>query len=219
MPLPALVRRRTVYVPTLFGWLAFLAACAAALFIAVRGVYPFLALSRPVNARVLVVEGWMPIGQLDRVLEVYRAGGYERAVTTGGPIEELDAAYPSYAERARSYLVRRGLAADAVVAVPAPAAERDRTWRNVLMLRDWMLRAQPGVDALDVVTSGVHGRRSWLLHQLAFGPRVRVGVVALDPSGYDPEAWWRTSLGAKDVLGEAISWAWTAVFFSPDPPP
>jgi hypothetical protein len=201
LPLPPLLRRRTVYVPTFLGWLA------------------IFAVSRPVSARLLVVEGWMAVGQLDRALDVYRAGGYERAITTGGPIEELDAAYPSYAERARSYLLRGGLAESEVVAVPAPAAERDRTWRNVLVLREWILRAQPDVDALDVVTSGVHGRRSWLLHRLAFGPRVRVGVIAVEPGGYDPATWWRTSVGAKDVLGEAISWAWTELFFSPDPPP
>jgi hypothetical protein len=218
MRAPALFRRRPLYVPTVWGWLLLLAVCAAAGGVALRGVYPFLAVTRPVSARLLVVEGWMPADQLDQALELWRAGRYEHVITTGGPITEFLPEPSSYAERARDYLVSHGLPADAVVAVPAPASAQERSFLNAVMLREWLARSELQADALNVISSGVHCRRSWLLHRMAFEPQVKVGIIATEPRGYDPAAWWRTSLGAKDVLGEAISWVWTELFFHPGPP-
>jgi hypothetical protein len=50
---------------------------------------------------------------------------------------------------------------------------------------------------------------------MAFGPDVRVGILAARPTAYDPDAWWTTSIGAKKVVMEAISWAWSMLFFHP----
>jgi uncharacterized SAM-binding protein YcdF (DUF218 family) len=212
------LRRRHVWVPTLWGWLVLLALCGATGLVVLRGVYPFLALTRPVSARLLVVEGWMPADQLDQTLEIWRAGGYEHVITTGGPIAEFVPEPGSYAERARDYLVSHGMPAEAVVAVPAPASAQERSFLNAVMLREWLARSQLHAGALNVVSSGVHCRRSWLLHRMAFGPEVQVGIIATLPRGYDGDAWWRTSLGAKEVLGEALSWLWTELFFHPGPP-
>lgn len=212
---PALLRRRQVWLPTLWGFLALGIACAAAGWLALREVYPFLAVTRPVRANVLVVEGWMPADQLDQTLEIWRAGGYEHVITTGGPITEFVPEPGSYAERARDYLVSHGMPVETVVAVPAPASAQERSFLNAVMLREWLARSELHVDALNVVSSGVHCRRSWLLHRMAFGPQIQVGIIATVPRGYDEAGWWRTSLGAKDVLGEAISWLWTELFFHP----
>ena len=220
MKLPALFRRRQVWVPTAWGCLVGAIAGGAAIWLTVHEVYWFLAPSRPVGARLLVVEGWMPTAELDQALRVRESGGYERVVTTGGPIEsefERDHA-KSYAERARDYLVRRGLPADRVTAVPAPASAQDRSFLSAVMVREWAAGSGLAVDSLDVFSSGVHSRRSWLLYRMAFGSQVRVGILAATPSEYDPELWWRTSAGAKEVLGESIGWLWTELFFHPGRP-
>jgi len=207
-------------VPTVWGWLALIVAGAVIFMQAGRALYPFLATDRPVGARLLVVEGWMSAAELRQAIDVYRRGGYERMVTSGGPIEddfECTTAR-SYAERARAYVVAHGMTEEAVVAVPAPASAQDRSYLNAVMVREWAMRSMPGVDALDVVSAGPHSRRTWLLYGRAFGPRVRVGIIAATPTEYDPGAWWRKSIGAKDVLMEAIGWAWTELFFHPAPP-
>jgi hypothetical protein len=220
MKLPTLFRRRHVWLPTVWSWLVLLCASGAAALFALHHVYAFLAPSQPLRARILVVEGWMPTGELDQAFRVVANGHYERVVTTGGPIEnefERDDG-KSYAERARDYLVRRGLPADVVTAVPAPASAQDRSFLNAVMVREWLAGFDPTADSLDVFSSGVHGRRSRLLYRKAFGPQVRIGIVAATPSAYDPAAWWRTSAGAKEVLAEAIAWLWTELFFHPGPP-
>ena len=216
-----LLRRRPVWQPTAWGWLVVFVACAALATLAVRNVCTvFLAPNQPVGGRILVVEGWMPAAELDQVLALYRAGGYERVVTNGGPIENgVDRATSgSYADVSRDYLIRHGLASDAVVAVPAPDTAQYRSYLNAVMVREWVERSGVTVDALDVLSLRVHSRRSWLLHSRAFGPRVRVGIISAPASLYDPQHWWRTSVGAKEVITESIAWLWTELFFDPGPP-
>src|SRR5215813_1007615 len=155
---PALFRRRHVWVPTAWGILALLVAFAATGWLAAREVYPFLAVTRPVNAPRLLVEGWMPADQLDQALELWRAGGYAHVVTTGGPITDFEPVPGSYAERARRYLVSHGVPAEAVIAVPAPASAQERSFLNAVMLREWLGRSELHTNALNVISSGVHCR-------------------------------------------------------------
>lgn len=215
-----LLRRRTIWLPTFWGWLALLVAGAAAVLLAGLQLYSFLAPREPVEARLLVVEGWMPADELAQAIVVYRDGRYAQVVTTGGPIEgEFERGYGgTYAARARDYLVANGVASDVVVAVPAPAASRQRSYLNAETVHEWAARSGAVVDALDVFSSGPHSRRSWILYSAAFGPRVRVGIIPAVPSTYDTQDWWRTSAGAKDVLSEAIAWLWTKLLPLREPP-
>jgi hypothetical protein len=220
MKLPALFRRREVWIPTVWGWLIVLTVGLLTLFGAACRLHSFLAPSHPVGAPLLVVEGWMSPEELDQAVDVFRAGSYERIVTTGGPMPRgFDRlGYGSYADLARDILVHRGLQDEKVIAVPAPASAQERTFLSGVMVREWARHEGIVVAALDVFSSGVHSRRSWLLYRMAFGSGVRVGILAARPSTYDPDAWWRTSVGAKTVLTETISWIWTELFFRPGTP-
>jgi len=217
--MPQLFRRREVWVPTLWGWAALVLVCGVVAVFTVRHLYGFLAVSEPVGAKLLVVEGWLPFEELDEALEIIRSGGYAHVITTGGPIVGYDGERGrSYAERARSYLVRHGLPEASVDAVPSPASAQDRSFLNAVMLRDWLAQSDLHADALNVLSSGVHSRRSWMLYRMAFGEQARVGILASHPITYEPARWWRTSEGAKDVITEAIGFAWTKLFFHPAPP-
>jgi hypothetical protein len=216
----ALVRRRRVWLPTALGWLLLVAAMAAATVQAGRNLHAFLAQNRPVGAPILVVEGWMDPNGLDQALAAYRSGSYARVVTTGGPIEHWPGSDgpATFAERAAAYLVRSGVPEAAVTAVPAPGTDQERTYFSAVMVRRWAGQSGIAVHALDVFSSGTHARRSRLLYQLAFGPEVQVGVYAARYPDYDPDVWWRTSLGARDVLVQAIGLIWVKCFFWPSQP-
>jgi hypothetical protein len=162
----------------------------------------------------------MSAEELDQVIDRFRGGDYKNIVTTGGPIEAtlVPVAHTTYAELARDYLVRHGLPSLSVTAVPAPASAQDRTFLSAVMVREWLERSRLAVDALDVYSPGVHSRRSRALYRAAFGSRVRIGILAARPTDYDPDAWWRTSAGAKTVITEALGWIWTNLFFWPSTP-
>jgi hypothetical protein len=221
MALFSLVRRRLVWVPTLTGWLVLITFAGAISVLAVRLIHPFLAPTAPApGARLLVIEGWLDMTELDQAIAMVRQGRYERVVTTGGPIErwaELSVS-SNYADLAASYLRTHGLENFPVAAITAPASAQDRTFLSAVKLREWVKGQGLAPGALDVFSGGTHGRRTRMLYRMAFGADVDVGVLSARPSQYDEERWWRTSVGVKSVLGETVSVAWTACCFYPPPP-
>lgn len=212
----ALLQKREIRVPTLWGWLLLFVVSASVGVAALLGAHPFLAQNDMApSARLLVVEGWMGESELDQAAEVFRRGRYDRLVTTGGPIERSPnfLGVRTYAEWASAYLNGRGLGGDVVTAVPAPASAQDRTFLSAVKVRDWGRKNGVALDSLDVISSGTHARRSRMLFQKAFGPSVRVGVFAATPVGYDAGRWWKSSAGVKSVLGEATALVWTVCCF------
>jgi len=223
--LPAFRRRREVWVPTLLGTTVVLLFALAATLVFAHGVGRYLARSDPARgtegqgAQTLVVEGWLSAGDLDAAVLAFRAGRYQRVLVSGGPFEDWPEGkrFATYAERAADYLRRHGLAEATVAAVPAPASAQDRSFLSAVVVRDWSARAGTPLGAIDVFSSGVHAHRSRLVYRMAFGPSVEVGVLAAAPSGYDIDRWWATSAGAKLVVGEVLSVAWTRCCFWPGP--
>jgi hypothetical protein len=193
----------------------------AAIIMAGRQIHPFLAPNDPAPAaRLLVVEGWMEMKDMDQAIAAFRKGRYERVVTTGGPIEtwlELPGSSNS-ADLAASYLRKHGLEGVDVTAVSSSASAQERTFLSAVKVRDWTTKQGLAVTTLDVFSGGVHARRSRMLYRMAFGPTVDIGILAARPTQYDEERWWQTSVGVKSVLGETISVAWTACCFHPPPP-
>lgn len=211
--------RKTLWIPTLWGWLLLSAMVAGVCTLLVQHAYTFLAPQKPAGATLLVVEGWMGQAELDQAVAIFRSGGYQRVITTGGPIPVglSQTAKTSFAELARDHLIQRGLPDAAVIAVASPASARDRTYLSAVSVRDWLGGSGGSIGTIDVVSGGAHSRRTWLLYQIAFGDTVGIGILPAMPEHYDPSAWWRSSVGTKTVLTEAIAWAWTALFFDPGP--
>lgn len=216
MRLSWFARPRTVWLPTLAGWAALGAAAAVGAAAAARTVPGFLAVHEPVGRGILVVEGWISRAALDRAAEVARAGRYRAVVVTGGPI--LDApsdAYQTFAERAGAYLRVIDHGDVEIDVVPTPATTRDRTWASAVGFRRWSEGRGWRLEAVDVFTAGPHARRSRAMYRRALGEGVAVGSQVAAPRDYDLERWWRSSAGAKDVLGEAIGYGWMLCCFSP----
>ncbi len=155
-----------------------------------------------------------------REIAAFRAGGYERIVTTGGPIDDWPKPpQATFAELAADYLRHHGLGEASITAVPAPAVVRDRTYATAVAVREWARRSGGSPDVLDVYSAGAHARRSLLLYRMAFGPGVRIGVHAARDADYDGATWWRTGIGARAVLEQAVQWFWVKCFFRPAPGP
>ena len=224
--MPRLFRRRTVWLPTVWGALLLSLIALAAIVLAARALGGFLFVNESSHGRdgrgahVLVVEGWLDEDSLDDAAAAFRHGGYERIVTSGGPIDSWreERTAKTFAERAAGYLQRHGLADVPVGVAPAPPTEKDRTFLSAVVVRDWIRREGLTPDAIDVYSVGVHSRRSRAVYRLAFGPSVDVGMLAATPRTYDIAHWWRTSHGTKTVLDEALSLAFTTCCFRPPAP-
>ncbi len=213
-----LFRRRQVWLPTLPMALAIVALWVALSTWVGRHAYDLLAPTEPApGARTLVVEGWLSLAELRQARALRRTGRYERVLVTGGPIEpEQDAGgWGNHAARGAAFLRADGASTVPVIAVPAPHTLQERTYLSALMVRDWAAQAGVQLAAVDVYTLGVHARRSRQVYRMALGDAVAVGVVAVPPADHDGPRWWTSSKGAKAVLGEAVSLAWTSCCFWP----
>ena len=209
-----LARRREIWFPTGVGWLLLLVLLGAASAAALRFLYPYLAVSEPVGAPIAIVEGWLDPAELDEAAAAIRRGGYRMVGTTGGPLHlwPRSPVEATFAERAAEYLRSRGIGP--VVAVSAPITRDNRTYKSALMVRDWARSAGIQVKSLDVFSRGPHARRSRHFYRLVFRD-ADIGVLALRPDGYDAARWWRSSAGAREVLGQATGLVWTFCFFRP----
>lgn len=222
MTYPTGARRRwlrhvTIPVPTFRGWIAVAAASVLLAVLFVRSVHPFLAVSEPLGSGVLVVEGWLPDSAVTDILAIHAAGDYTAIVATGGPISHGSYLrdFGSFAELAARTLQAAHVGIDTVFAVPAPHVAKDRTFASAQALREWMTRQSTVIDRIDVVTAGVHSRRSRLLLSMGLGGDIDVGVIALEPDAYDAGGWWRTSAGVRTVIGEVIAYTYAKALFWP----
>jgi hypothetical protein len=217
MKRPSFARRREIWLPTIWGWLALLLVGGAISAIVASSLHSFLALTRPVGARILAVEGWMEPEGLDQAIITFHAKGYEQIVTSGGPIQSWPEQrhHATYADLAAEYLRHHGIRDASVTAVPSPESARNRTYLSAVMIREWAKRSGLAIDSLDVFSWDVHARRSRILYQLAFGPHVRVGVYAARSQEYDGDAWWQTSVGAKAVFEQTFGLIWVKCCFWP----
>jgi hypothetical protein len=204
------------------GWLALLLTAAGVGGVWMLQVHSFLAPTRRVDTKILVVEGWVQECFLRAAMAEFQTGHYEKIYTTGGPIIGSDGAtndYNTSASVGAELLVKFGMPKDLVQMVPSHVAGRDRTYSSALALREWFRTHALAGKNFNVLTEDAHGRRTQMLFQKAFGAEAAVGIIAVTNPDYEPQRWWRYSEGVREILGESIAWFYAAVFFHPDPPP
>ena len=170
--------------------------------------YPFLARQAPVPAEVLVVEGWVSDELLVQAAGWAESNGVAVIVATGGPIElgSYLTKWKTYAEMTKARMAKLGLGEKfELAAVPAEKVRRGRTRESARALRAAM---GPELVAFNVASEGPHARRSWRAFRDEFAGRAEVGSVALEPTAYTDDDWWRCSEGVRAVISEAIAFAY-----------
>lgn len=220
-PFLGLLKRRQCLVPTWRGWLLLLLTFGVAGVIFVRGIYGFLAVQDPLPGGILVIEGWSPDYVLTAAVDEFKKSHYERICLTGGPIEFGNAMreHRTYAEYARAMCLKLGIPAEVLHAIPAPPADRDRSYASALALRQW-IRGQGMADVrINIAGNGAHSRRTRLVYEKALGQEVRVGISNVEEMNFDPHRWWVSSSGFRNVVDELIAYTYVRFFFSPAPVP
>jgi len=210
-----LVRRRDCLVPTWRGWLLLLLSLALLSVVTVRELRPFLAVTEPVAGGLLVVEGWVSDVVMEAAVAEFKQHHYEKIFVTGGPISRGVPlrGYQSFAEEGAATLLELGLDRRVVQPVPSTWVRKDRTYASAAALGKWMRDRGVELTAVHLITEGPHARRSRLLFQRALGTGVTVGVTSVPDREYDPEHWWQSSAGVRDVVGEALAYVYARFLF------
>jgi hypothetical protein len=208
-------RKRELTVPTWRGWLLLLLALAVLGYICFKTIHPFLAVSAPVPANFMVLEGWAPDYALKKAASEFQQNHYEKLYVTGGPIEAGAplSEYHTYAQLGGAVLLKLGLTTNQVQEVPAPLVRQDRTYVSAVALRMWCEQHGVKPSSINLVTVGPHARRSRILFGKALGDDWKIGIIALTPESYDERRWWRYSAGVRTVTGEAFAYFYARVLF------
>jgi len=203
-----LIQRQEVWLPTLQGWAAISLSLWRMLGLAIANIHPFLAVTAPIQANILVVEGWLPDYAVEEAIAEYQRGSYEKLITTGTPLSRgyYLAEYKNFAELTAATFRALGFDSKQLVAVPTPKVEKDRTYTSALTLREWLSASGLQVTGMNLFSWGPHTRRSWLIFRQALAPQVPVGAIAVEPRAYDAQHWWRSSEGVRTVISEVIAY-------------
>jgi hypothetical protein len=185
--------------------------------VAVRQIYPFLAITHRVDTNVLVVEGWVHKYAIRAAIAEFETGKYQRVFTTGGPVTGNGGYvndYQTAASVGADLLRNFGLPGDSVQMVPSHEMDRDRTYSSAVALRKWLQEHHEKVKSLNVLTESAHGRRTRLMFQKALGSDVKVGVISVPNPDFDARHWWRYSEGIEEIIDEFIGYLYAKFLFA-----
>jgi hypothetical protein len=213
----ALFRRRTVYVPTLFGCLILLAALFTPVMVWTLLGENFLSTTTRLPAEVLIVEGWTHEDGADAAAAEFTRPSehYQYIVAAGGLTgEHWFRARWSDVDIIHKELQHIGITDRVFIGAQAPDVESQRTYQTALTAVRVLEQRGIHPATVNILTRGVHARRSRLVYAKAFGPQTRVGVIAWTPPGFDSGHWWSSSERAIDFIKESVGYFYEAFFSS-----
>jgi hypothetical protein len=207
-------KRKECFVPTVWTWLAFCALCAIIMAAYALTIHDFLAPVSPLQADVLVVEGWMPEYALKQAAADFKTNGYRLMIVTGGPVENGSflSGYNSLAEVGFRTLMKLGVDSSRVVAAPSQFVRKDRTYEEAVALKQWLERSGTRGRSLNLYSLGCHSRRSFLLYGRVLGDAYSLGIVACADQSYDSRRWWRYSNGVRAIADESLAYVYALLF-------
>ncbi len=172
------------------------------------GLHPFLALSRPVKANLMVIEGWIPDRALNYAIKLFKDKQYRWIVTNGGKIIPPRTATPdaTYAEQAKKMLILNGISPQKVFAVKTRRINGSKTYSAARATVAWVTKYKAGINAINVLSLDAHARKSYVLYKKAAGDKLNVGVISIPPVAYQSDCWFFSLYGIRFVLKNLVGY-------------
>ena len=174
----------------------------------VYSIHDFLAINRPLNGQVLIVESWFPNapGMADAA-EAVRRGHYSNIICVAvDPPDAVPNQTISNTRLASERLVALGVDASLIQVLTLAAVKQDRTFHCALAVREWLKQNKPHVTAIDVFTAGIHARKSQILYQKALPPEIQVGIIAGRETAYPYTHWWFSRHGIYLIVRNTVGY-------------
>ncbi len=212
-----LTTTRVCRVLTPIGWLVLLVTSSLVLMFSILFSHQFLAPTKPVKGEILVVEGWLPDYALVEVKKRFEKEEYRLLVTTGGRIATGFhlSEYKTWASLTAARLVKLGIPPEKIMSTSQSVIhKKNRTYYSVLALNEKLKKDNLLVKSMDLVSLGVHARRTWFLYKKVF-ESANVGIISIESKSYDPLKWWLYSAGVRDVISEMIAYLYVRLIFNP----
>jgi len=214
----ALIRKKEKWTATWLGNLLKIVFLLIIIFIFTRVIYPFLSPTDLSGSEILVVEGFIPDYALRKTINIFNEGKYRLMIITGKQRthgSQLDH-YRNDGVYAAATLEKLGLDPEKIKVIALENdIRKDRTYASAVAVKEWLEGEGKPISAIDVVSIGCHSRRSRYLFELAFDRETEIGIYAIENMSYNPDKWWRSSQGFRNVMEETIAWVYAVLFFYP----
>jgi hypothetical protein len=193
---------------TVQAWLIFLFAATLTGLIAIAQIQPFLAVSAPIQAEALIIEGWADDLVVEGAMAEFKRGNYQLLLTTGGPIGKGSylAQYKTFAELAAATLIALKFPPDRIIAIPTPSVKTDRTAASAREVKNWLSQTNINIGSVNIYSYDVHTRRSWWIFKSILEPEVKVGAIAHPALDYEPKKWFTSSAGVRSIISETVAY-------------
>lgn len=180
------------------------------LLVLILGIHPFLAKDRPVDADVLIFEGWIIDldDSIDEAIQEFNNGNYRYLIVAGSDllISEKNENYRTYTEFVKAQFSKHGFDTSKLFTVNVPSVQKNMNFTIALSTKIWMVQSGIETEAINVFTFGVHARKSEVVFKQVFEPEIMVGVVSAEPAHYNPKYWWMKIIGIKWVYYDALKY-------------
>lgn len=114
--------------------------------------------------------------------------------------------YASYAELARARLIGMGIDSASVISVPGEMTQHNRTLKSALSFRKWLKNSDLKVEGINIVSLGIHSRRTWMVYKRVLGKEYKTGIISIpDSKIYLTEENSRFS-NLREILGIIYYW-------------
>ncbi|MDP4222852.1 MAG: carbohydrate-binding domain-containing protein [Bacteroidota bacterium] len=87
--------------------------------------------------------------------------------------------YVSHPEIIRKKLIESGFDPSRIIAVTGKKTNINRTLAGAVAFRDWLKLSGYKAEGVNIVTMGIHARRTWLTYRKVLGRSVQTGIIAL----------------------------------------
>ena len=202
---------------TLQGWLCVLVSLLIIGLVFFKSIHSFLAVSKPVRADILVVDGLLTGYAYDTIVKFIERDKYKYVIATGVDMNYVYTQEDGYNNAELSYkiLLTKKIENCRIEKAPAYKVIKDRTFTSAITLRKWLLDNNLKDQSINLVTLGCHARRSLVLYRKVFKGERNVGVISIEDLSYDSDKWYKYSQGVRTVLSEVIGYTYNILFFHP----
>ncbi len=143
-----------------------------------------------VDANILLVEGWLTSYEIEMAYKEFNKNGYTYIITSGLKLPEdttrntyirdkIINNYNSEAESARKRFLAMGIDSSKIVAIPAHRVKINKTLTSALAVREWLKTTKVDVKGINIVSSGTHASRTWMIYHKVLDKKYNLGIISL----------------------------------------
>lgn len=214
----ALFTKKECYRTTWLGKLSGLLIFSGIMFFITVQIHPFLEQHKTVDTDLLVVEGFITDYAIEQSAKIFEEGNYSHMLITGKirlKGSHLDQ-YENDGLFSAATLAAMGFDMNNVTVVAVDhKVNKDRTYASAVAIKEYVHNNYPQDQTFDLITLGTHARRSRILFEKAFDNQIEIGIIPITDVGYNPDRWWQSSNGFREVSKETIAWVYARFFFFP----